>query len=56
MTKDIEKALLTYSADKKIPCGSARKIAEDLKVPYSEVGKVADELGIRIKECELGCF
>lgn len=56
MIKDIEKALLTYSEDKKIPCASARKIAEDLKVPYSQVGQVANQLGIRIKECELGCF
>ena len=44
------------AVDSKLPCADARKIAEDLGVPYSEVGAAADELGVKIKNCQLGCF
>ncbi len=40
----------------KISCASARKIAEKLGLSYREVGAAADKLGIRIKNCQLGCF
>ncbi|MHB8881139.1 MAG: hypothetical protein ACYC69_06470 [Thermodesulfovibrionales bacterium] len=56
MNKEIEKALQNYAGDGKITCAIARKIAEDLKVPYKEVGETANRLGIRIKDCQLGCF
>lgn len=56
MNKEIEKALQNYVSDGKITCAIARKIAEDLKVPYKEVGEAANRLGIRIKDCQLGCF
>ena len=56
MNKEIEKALQKHTIDGKIPCGVARKIAEDLGVPYKEVGEAADQLSIRIKDCQLGCF
>ena len=39
-----------------IECPAARRIAERLGVPYGRVGKTADELGIKIINCELGCF
>jgi LAO/AO transport system kinase len=44
------------SVDNRILCADARKIAEDLKIPYKEVGDAANELGIRIMNCQLGCF
>ncbi len=56
MNKEIEKALQKYILDGKISCAVARKIAEDLGVPHKEVGEAADQLGIRIKDCQLGCF
>ena len=40
----------------RLPCPVARKIAQKFAVPYREVGKTADELGVKISECELGCF
>lgn len=44
------------AVDRKLTCDVARKIAEDLGIPYSSVGTAADELGIKIKNCQLGCF
>ena len=44
------------AVDRKLPCVAARKIAEALGIPYPEVGAAADELGIKIKNCQLGCF
>jgi len=52
----IREQLLSRSTDSRIDCASARKLAEELGVPYQEVGDVADALGIRIQNCELGCF
>ncbi len=52
----IRASLKDNSVRGKIPCPIARKIAEELNVRYAEVGKVADEIGIKITDCELGCF
>lgn len=54
--KKIEQLLRERSVDSRIPCSTARKIAEELGIPYKEVGKAANELKIKIKNCELGCF
>lgn len=54
--KEIENILKTRSAEGRITCSDARRIAEELRVPYKEVGKTANELKIKIKNCELGCF
>ncbi len=55
--KERIRSLLTErSVDGKISCSVARKVAKDLSVPFSEVGKAANELGIKIMDCELGCF
>ncbi len=52
----IASALRERSAGGRIPCPVARKIAEEFSVSYSEIGKVANRLGIKITNCELGCF
>lgn len=56
MNEELKQKLKNKAADGKLPCAEARKIAEDLDLPYKEVGEAADELGIRIKNCQLGCF
>ena len=56
MNEELKQELMNKAADGKLPCSAARKIAEDLSLPYKEVGEAADELGIRIKNCQLGCF
>lgn len=44
------------SDDGKISCPKARRLAKELGVSPKLVGKACDELGIKIKDCELGCF
>jgi hypothetical protein len=56
MKEKLREEMIKRAVDRKLPCAAARKIAEDLDIPYSEVGAAADELGIKIKNCQLGCF
>jgi hypothetical protein len=56
MNKELKEEMLKEVVEGKLPCAIARKIAEDQKVSYSEVGEAANELGIKITNCQLGCF
>jgi len=56
MKEKLKEEMMKKAVDRKLPCAAARKLAEDLGVSYSEVGAAADELGIKIKNCQLGCF
>ena len=56
MNEELKKEMQKLSKDGRIPCGAARKLAEDLGVSYKEVGDLANALGIKIKDCQLGCF
>ena len=42
--------------DRYLPCGLAFQIAEDLGVTPLLVGQAANQLGIKIVNCQLGCF
>jgi hypothetical protein len=39
-----------------LSCPIAWKIAKDYNIPKIAVGEIADRLGIRITNCQLGCF
>ena len=39
-----------------LPCPIAWKIAKDYNISKIAVGEIADRLGIRITNCQLGCF
>ena len=56
MKEKLRQEIMKKAVDSKLPCGDARKIAEDLGIPYADVGAAADELGVKIKNCQLGCF
>lgn len=56
MKEELKQKMLQKAVDKRLPCAVARKLAEELNIPYKEVGDAADELGIRIRDCQLGCF
>jgi hypothetical protein len=49
---EVEKA----AKDKVLVCHDARALAEKLGVDYLLVGKACNEAGIKVRECELGCF
>jgi hypothetical protein len=42
--------------DGQLPCAVAFAIAKELNVPIAQVGRAANELGIKIVDCQLGCF
>jgi len=56
MKKELKEEMLKKASNGKLSCAAARKIAENLGISYKEVGDAANELGIKIKDCQLGCF
>ena len=52
----IKDEVLKVAQDKRLPCGKALALAKRLKVKPIEIGKTANELGIKITDCQLGCF
>lgn len=53
---DIEKAIRESLADGKLPCEKAFAIARRFKIQVREVGDLCEAAGIRITDCQLGCF
>ena len=49
-------AIKASLADGFLPCATAFQIAKKLKVPLVAVGNAADDLGVRVANCQLGCF
>ena len=39
-----------------LPCPDALKMAGRLKVTTQDIGYAADSLGVRVTNCQLGCF
>lgn len=56
MKEELKKEMLKKALDGKLTCAQARQLAERLGLHYKEVGTAANELGIKIKDCQLGCF
>lgn len=54
--EEVLKAVQHTAPEKRITCRAAHKLAAELKVPVRLVGEACDALGIKIKECQLGCF
>ena len=54
--KAIRETLQRAAEDGKIPCAKAFQIAEEFKITKKKVGEILNDLGIRIKQCQLGCF
>jgi len=42
--------------DGNLPCAAAFRIAQQANVPKIAVGEMSDRLGIRITNCQIGCF
>lgn len=42
--------------ERRLACAVALDIAERLGIPPIEVGQAANELGMKIVDCQLGCF
>ncbi len=56
VTDEMKDAIVAKAIDGKITCPVLRKFAEDQGVPYKVAGAAADAAGVRVHNCDLGCF
>lgn len=56
VTEDMKEAVLAKAVDGKVTCPVLRKLAEDWNVPNKVAGAAADLAGVRVHNCDLGCF
>jgi len=56
MLETIKQRLSEIAQDGKVSCAAAWELAEELGVSKAEMGRAANEAGIKIKDCQLGCF
>jgi hypothetical protein len=56
VTDEMMDAIKAKAVDGKITCPVLRKFAEDQGVPYKVAGAAADAAGVRVHNCDLGCF
>ena len=54
--EEVIEAVKKEAAEGRIPCARAQQLAGELGVPIHVVGRALDLLGIKIVECQLGCF
>lgn len=56
VTDEMKAAILAKAVDGKVTCPVLRKFAEDNGVNYKVAGAAADIAGVRVHNCDLGCF
>ncbi|MHB1018307.1 MAG: hypothetical protein ACYC2X_10555 [Coriobacteriia bacterium] len=56
VTDEMMEAIKVKAVDGKVTCPVLRKFAEDQGVPYKVAGAAADAAGVRVHNCDLGCF
>ncbi len=56
VTPELTEAVKAKVVDGKVTCPVLRKLAEDMCVPYKVAGAAADAQGIKVHNCDLGCF
>ena len=56
VTPEMVEAITAKAVDGRVTCPVLRKFAEDKGVPYKVAGAAADLAGVRVKNCDLGCF
>ena len=56
ITPELTEAVMAKAVDGRITCPVLRKLAEDSGVVYKVAGAAADAAGIKVKNCDLGCF
>lgn len=56
MDERVAEAVKAAAVEGRVPCAAALALARRLGVAPSQVGQAANELGIKIADCQLGCF
>jgi len=54
--EELDKAVLSRSVDGRLACPAALALASRFGLSPREVGRACDRLGIKISDCQLGCF
>jgi len=52
----VEEAVLSEAEDGRMPCARALALARRLKVAPRNVGEACNRAGVKIVQCQLGCF
>ena len=52
----VEERILKVAREGRLQCPQAMAIAKSLGVSTLLVGQMADQMGIRVSQCQLGCF
>lgn len=53
---DLEDKIFEADGKKKISCRVLLDYAEKKGYPAGNIGKIIDEAGIKVSNCQLGCF
>ncbi len=56
LISELESTIKASLKDGYLSCPTAWEIAKEANVPKIAVGKITDRLGIRIANCQIGCF
>ena len=56
MTEELQASLKQLVTDGKITCAQAHRFAHEQSIKLSKMRLLLDACGIRLKECQLGCF
>ena len=56
VTDEMREAVSARAVDGRITCPVLRKVAEELGVPNKVAGAAADAVGVKVHNCDLGCF
>jgi len=56
ITPELTESVKAAAIDGRITCPVLRKLAESFNVAYKVAGAAADAEGIKVKNCDLGCF
>jgi hypothetical protein len=54
--QDIKNKLVELAKEGKLTCVEAHQLAESTGVSLVIIGEVAKETGVKISDCQLGCF
>jgi len=54
--REIRQLIRRAAKDTRIPCKKLLELAARSGTPPKRIGRLCDELGIRISNCQLGCF
>ena len=56
MTKALQDKLKQFTPDGKISCAQAHLFAQEQSIELKKMKLLLDACGIKLKECQLGCF